>query len=71
MITLPYRKFRFFDMTLLIILGLVFAGVALMVVFGERFGKPMEPEQQQKLSRVATILVFVLIIVGVLKLAFA
>ena len=54
-------------MTLLIILAILFAGVALMVIVGERFGKPMEAEQQQKYSRTVQILVFVLLILAVLK----
>jgi hypothetical protein len=37
--------------TLLLLLLFIFGGVALMVVLGERFAKPMEPEQAQKLSR--------------------
>ena len=37
--------------TLLMILLGVFAGVALMVVIGERVAKPMDPEQVNKLSR--------------------
>ncbi len=49
-------------MTLLIILLAVFGAVALMVVLGERFGKPMEQEKQQKLSKIATILVLVLLV---------
>ncbi len=56
-------------MTLLVILLCVFGAVALMVVLGEKYGKPMEPEQQQKYSRIAMILVFVLLISGVIKLA--
>ena len=37
--------------TLFMLLLFIFGGVALMVVLGERFAKPMEPEQMQKLSR--------------------
>jgi len=54
-------------LTLLIILGLVFAGVALMVVFGEKHGKPMEPEEQAKYSKWTRILVFSLLIIAVIK----
>jgi len=56
-------------MTLLIILGLVFAGVALMVFFGERYGKPMEPEEQAKFAKWTRVLVFVLLFTAILKLA--
>jgi len=38
-------------MTLMTILLFIFVGVALMVVLGERFGTPMEPEKMQRLSR--------------------
>ena len=36
---------------LVLLLLLVFAGVALMVVLGERFSKPMDPQQLRKISR--------------------
>ncbi len=36
---------------LMLILLCVFAGVALMVLLGERFAKPADPEQMQKISR--------------------
>jgi len=38
-------------MTLLIILACVFLAVFLMVVLGERFGKPMSDEQQGKYKK--------------------
>ncbi len=37
--------------TLLLILLFIFGGVALMVVLGEKFAKPMEPEKLQRISR--------------------
>ena len=37
--------------TLVLLLILIFAGVALMVVLGERFAKPAEPERLQRLTR--------------------
>ena len=48
-------------MTLLIILAAVFGAVALMVIFGEKYGKPMEVEEQIKYSKWLRILVFVLL----------
>jgi cadmium resistance protein CadD (predicted permease) len=36
---------------LLVILVVIFSGVALMVVLGERFAKPTDPEKMQKLQR--------------------
>jgi cadmium resistance protein CadD (predicted permease) len=37
--------------TLMVLLGCIFGGVALMVILGERFAKPASPEQMQRLSR--------------------
>ncbi len=37
--------------TLIILLLAIFAGVALLVVLGEKFLKPMEPGQMQKITR--------------------
>lgn len=54
-------------MALLAILACVFLAVALMVVFGEKHAKPMAAEKANKLSKVATILVFVLLIVAIIK----
>lgn len=57
-------------MTLLIILVCVFAAVALMVVLGERFGKPMSDEQQAKMSKVTWILVFTILLAAIIKQVF-
>lgn len=54
-------------MTLLIILACVFAAVALMVVLGERFGKPMSGEQQAKFGKTTWILVFVILVAAIIK----
>ena len=54
-------------MTLLIILGLVFLAVTFMVVLGEKFGKPMESEDQAKFSKYIRVLVFVVLIVAIIK----
>lgn len=54
-------------MTLLIILMVVFAAVALMVILGQRFGKPMTEEEQGKYSKITRILVFVLLIAAIIK----
>ena len=54
-------------MTLLIILTVVFVAVALMVILGERFGKPMPEEEQGKYGKIISILVFVLIIAAIIK----
>lgn len=55
-------------MTLIIILACVFLAVALMVILGERFGKPMTDEQQGKFGKITQILVFVLIIAAIFKM---
>ena len=54
-------------MALLIILLCVFGGVGLMVLLGQRFGKPMEVEQQQKYSKVLWILIFVLLFTAIIR----
>lgn len=54
-------------MALMTILLVVFVGVGLMVFFGERYGTPMEPEQQAKFAKITRILVFVLLIVAIIK----
>jgi len=55
-------------MTLLMILLAVFVGIALMVILGERFGKPMSDEEQAKYSKIIPILVFVLLIGSLIKM---
>lgn len=54
-------------MTLLIILACVFGVVALMVILGERFGKPMSEGQQAKFSKVTWILVFILLLAAIVR----
>lgn len=56
---------------LLIILGVLFLALFLVVTLAERFGKPMEPEQMGRLSRILMILVFILIVAQLLRVAFA
>lgn len=54
-------------MTLLYILVAVFLGVALMVILGEKFGKPMEEEEQRKYAKIIPILVFIGLILAIGK----
>ena len=54
-------------MTLIIILVCVFGAVALMVILGERFGSPIDEEQQGKYSKILVVLVFVALIGGIIK----
>lgn len=56
-------------MALLIILACVFGGVALMVILGEKYGKPMEAEEQNKYSKIIMVLVFILLISALIKMA--
>lgn len=60
-----YQRTTF--MTLLIILLCVFGAVALMVILGERFGKPMDVEQQQKYSKILWIVVFIAIVGAIIR----
>lgn len=54
-------------MVLLIILIVLFVAVALMVLLGEKFGKPMDNEQQRKYAKITQILVFVLLAAVLIK----
>tara|TARA_R110002072_G_scaffold45776_3_gene127598 strand:- start:372 stop:557 length:186 start_codon:yes stop_codon:yes gene_type:complete len=49
--------------TLLIILLCIFGGVALMVVLGEKFASPMEPEKLQRITRWIWPLVMISIVI--------
>lgn len=53
--------------TLFLLLLFIFGGVALMVLLGERFAKPMEPGKLQKLSRWILPLVGIAIILQMLR----
>jgi len=52
---------------LILILFAIFAGVALMVVLGERFAKPMDPEQVAKWSRWLYPLVGLSLVLGIAR----
>ncbi|MDP7592279.1 MAG: hypothetical protein QF552_06175 [Litorilituus sp.] len=54
-------------MTLLIILACVFGAVAIMLVLGERYGKPMSSEQQTKFSKISWVLVFVILLAAIVR----
>lgn len=56
--------------TLIMLLLFIFAGVALMVVLGERFAKPMEPEQMRRLSRWIMPLVALVIVLQMVNYFF-
>ncbi len=52
---------------LLLLLLLMFGGVALIVVLGERFAKPANPEQMRKLQRWIYPLVGLSLVLSLLK----
>jgi len=52
---------------LVIVLLFIFGGVALMVMLGQRYAKPMEPEQEAKLARWFLILAGLAIVVGLIE----
>jgi hypothetical protein len=45
----------------------LFAGLGLVVFVAERYAKPMEKQQQAKLSRILVVLIFVLLLGRVLQ----
>lgn len=47
---------------LLLILLCLFAALAVVVMLAEKFAKPMDVEQQSKLSRIFIVLVFLLLV---------
>jgi len=57
-------------MTILIILGALFAAVTLMVILVERFGKPVDENQQAKYRKIIPILVFIMLLAALLKAMF-
>lgn len=54
-------------MNLIMILLVLFICLFIVVALAERFGKPMEPETQNKLSRIALILIAVMLVARLLK----
>ena len=52
---------------LLFILICLFAALWLVIVVAERYAKPLEKEQQAKLSRILVILIFLLLLGRVLE----
>lgn len=54
-------------MTLLFILLAVFCAVGLMVVLGERFGKPLDTNSQQKYSKIIMVVVFLALFSALIK----
>jgi cadmium resistance protein CadD (predicted permease) len=53
--------------TLVLLLVMIFAGVALMVVLGERFAKSPDPEQMRKLQRWLYPLIGVALVLSLLQ----
>lgn len=55
--------------TLLIILGCLFIGLALMVTLTEKFAKPMEAKDSQKMGKILIILVAILLLARAIEYA--
>ncbi|WP_299732705.1 hypothetical protein [uncultured Endozoicomonas sp.] len=54
-------------MKLISILVILFISLFVVVKLTEKHGKPMTAEQQSKLSRIAMVLIFVMIVAGLIK----
>jgi len=52
---------------LLLLLLLIFVGVALMVVLGERFAKPIDPARMRRLSRWIYPLVGLMLVLSLVR----
>lgn len=57
-------------MTVIWILVVLFGAVALMVILGERYAKPINAKQQAKYSKILPILVFIMLFIAIIKQAF-
>jgi len=53
--------------TLFLLLFLIFVGVALMVVLGERFAKPADPERMNQLRRWLVPLVGLMLVLSLVN----
>jgi len=53
--------------TLIILLLLIFAGVALMVVLGDRFAKPVDPARLNRLRRWLIPLVGLMLVLSIVN----
>ncbi len=53
--------------TLFLLLLLIFGGVGLMVVLGERFAKPADPERMRQLQRWLMPLVGLMLVLSLVK----
>lgn len=54
-------------MNLLTILLILFITLFVVVQLAERYGKPMDPEKQSRLSKIALILIAILLVTRLLK----
>ncbi|MFV0478048.1 MAG: hypothetical protein ACK5ME_09465 [Parahaliea sp.] len=52
--------------SLLLLLLLIFGGVALMVLLGQRYGQPMAPEKAARMRRWLTVLVGLLLVLSLI-----
>lgn len=56
--------------TLLLLLLAIFGGVALMVLLGQRFAKPADPEQMRRLQRWLMPLVGLMLVLSLVQFYF-
>ena len=52
---------------LLIILGILFVTLVIVVKLTERFAKPVDPQQQAKMSRIAVVLIMLVLVLGIIR----
>lgn len=57
-------------MVIIWILIALFTGIALMVILGERYAKPMSAKQQAKYSKIIPILIFIMLLTALIKQVF-
>lgn len=58
------------NMVIIWILIALFTGIALMVILGERYAKPMSAKQQAKYSKIIPILIFIMLLTALIKQVF-
>ncbi len=52
---------------LLLVLGVLFVVLIIVVKLTEKFGKPIDEQQQSKMSRIAMILMMLLLVFGLIR----
>ena len=52
---------------LLLILGVLFVALFIVVKLTERYAKPVDEQQQAKMSRIAMILIMLVLVLGLIR----